>query len=401
VNLSLGERAELARRAGAAVFVSIHASEGTGHDLAIVHRRAGASSRRLADGLAADVLAADMAVLTPERHARDTAACLLELDSLSRDPRRLDDTSRAIASGIQRYLGSATAVAAEDTPPGYLEEGGFGSLKQLQKNRKEYEDNPENHKIVKVDDEYVPDLGAPEHQRTDVSPEEIGRLDLDDVLEVNQLLRERIETTATKLDLDPGLLAATLFAEDSRASVWAQKSGKVASELLGLDDWFDDVMARYIKKVIAAHADLDFAYSDVAATGASWDTSTEKKGGGMKPRGKLDAKKAVMAVAVYQKAQEAVLLRKIANEQKLDTSLPELATFQPDQRLTVLRVAFNAGVGRGYKLYAKIAQGGDIPRTGGTQRNPDDPERTAVLHVARAIHLDQAVFGRSNRSYQP
>lgn len=67
----------------------------------------------------------------------------------------------------------------------------------------------------------------------------------------------------------------------------------------------------------------------------------------------------------------------------------------------MLRLAFNAGVGRARKLYLAIARGGDIPREGGMQRNRKNPARTAVLHMARAVYLDQAVFGRSREGYRP
>src|SRR4051812_27582203 len=79
VNLSLAERCAVARRLGAAAFVSIHAHEGEQTAQTFVHGRASASSRALARSLATNVRAAEMAVLTPERLAPGTAACLLEV----------------------------------------------------------------------------------------------------------------------------------------------------------------------------------------------------------------------------------------------------------------------------------------------------------------------------------
>jgi hypothetical protein len=49
----------------------------------------------------------------------------------------------------------------------------------------------------------------------------------------------------------------------------------------------------------------------------------------------------------------------------------------------------------------KLAAGGDIPRKGGTRRDPSHALRTAVLHMARAVHLDQAIFKRSPNEYKP
>lgn len=78
-----------------------------------------------------------------------------------------------------------------------------------------------------------------------------------------------------------------------------------------------------------------------------------------------------------------------------------LEDLTPEQRFTVLRVGLNAGVRVGLDLFLQLAQGGDIPRSGKTTRDPENALRTAVLHVARAIHLSQAIFGRSPGDFKP
>ncbi|MCA9676037.1 MAG: DUF4157 domain-containing protein [Myxococcales bacterium] len=286
-------------------------------------------------------------------------------------------------------------------PPGYLEETGFGSLRQVQKNRDDYEASEEFGRTIHLGEEYVPDLGAPDQQRPGMSPEELGRTDLDDDFETNDLLRDRVAGAAGQLDIDPGLLAATLFAEYSTPTRWTMKSGTTPSEKLGLDDWFDPTMAKYIKKVLKEHPEVDFKYADVQKTGKKWDSSTEKPGGAWKPRGKVDGRKAVMAVAIYQKAQNEVLAAVVANLKKKDPSLPDLEDLTPEQQLTLQRLTFNAGVGNARTLYLQLAKGKDIPRTGSVQRDPHNPRRTAVLHVARAIHLSQKIFGKDAQDYRP
>jgi hypothetical protein len=250
-------------------------------------------------------------------------------------------------------------------------------------------------------DEYVPDLGAPEKQQRGKFPEEIGRTDLDKTFEENNVLRERVSNVSDELDIDPGLLAASIFAEYSDTRMWTKTSGRVASKMLGLDDWFAPAMETSIKRVLKQHPDLGFKHSDIEKTGESWDTATEKPGGGEKPRGSLDARKAIVAVAVYHKAQEEVLRNAIDRERTKRIDWPALDDLPADKRITLLRLCFNAGVGRAFKLYKEIAKGSDIPRTGGTQRNPNNPRRTAVLHAARAIHLSQQVFGRAPDEYRP
>lgn len=106
-NPSLAARAELARRAGAHVFVSLHAGAGRGAET-WVHAQAGPRSGSLAGhiqrALGGSVRQGALGVLEPNRHARSTAACLVEVDALG-DPYRgaLDTQARAIAQGIRAY----------------------------------------------------------------------------------------------------------------------------------------------------------------------------------------------------------------------------------------------------------------------------------------------------------
>jgi len=252
------------------------------------------------------------------------------------------------------------------------------------------------------DTEYVPSVGAPDLKRRRGGPEEIGRKDLDRIYQRNSTLRNRVESVARALDLDPGLLAATLHAEDSRTSTWTKRSGETASEVLGLDDWFDPIIKGYIKRVVRSHPGIGFKHSDVRRTGEMWDVGTEKSGAGLKPRGTLKASKAVAAVGIYLKASENLLKKIIQNKNaRPGSSLPRLQSLKPEQRITVLRLAFNAGPGRAVRMLRDIGAGRDIPRTGRTTRNRRNPRRTAVLHMARAIHLSQAVFGKPSSDYRP
>jgi hypothetical protein len=182
--------------------------------------------------------------------------------------------------------------------------------------------------------------------------------------------------------------------------VWSGRSGTVASEKLGIDDWFDPALSSRIKDIIKAHPGLNFKFEDVKATGEQWDTSTEKPGGGMKPRGQLNASKAVVAFAVYFKMQEELLREILRNEAETPTlPVQTLEQLPPEKRFTVLRVTVNAGIVPGKKLFLSLAKGGDIPRSGKVTRDPKNPTRTAVLHMARAIHLDQSIFGRPASDY--
>lgn len=129
-NLALGERIDRARYGGADVFISLHAS-GTGRAArAFAHERASQPSHALAEALGRRLSSfggramadrGDFAVLAPDRHAPNTAACLLEVDDLSdasgearlRDPRELDALGRSIADGIRQF-GSRFGAATDD-----------------------------------------------------------------------------------------------------------------------------------------------------------------------------------------------------------------------------------------------------------------------------------------------
>jgi hypothetical protein len=140
----------------------------------------------------------------------------------------------------------------------------------------------------------------------------------------------------------------------------------------------------------------------VQATGETWDTSTEKAGGARKPRGLLDANKAVAALAMYLKGQELMMQQVIRNnKRKFPFLLDSINDLPPEKRFTLQRHMFNAGIGAAFKFFQDLSRGGDIPRTGGITRDRKNPRRTAVLHMARAIHLSQAVFGRPPLEYWP
>jgi N-acetylmuramoyl-L-alanine amidase len=130
-NLSLGERIDVARRQGAAVFLSLHADERPtqvrGSEI-WVHEAGGSHSHRLADTLRTSMGGlpgptrlnrAPMAVLDPLHHAPQTAACLVELDDLSHvggarrlsDEAELDRAAEAMCEGVLRYIGLPSSAS--------------------------------------------------------------------------------------------------------------------------------------------------------------------------------------------------------------------------------------------------------------------------------------------------
>ncbi|HZX97262.1 MAG TPA: N-acetylmuramoyl-L-alanine amidase [Myxococcales bacterium] len=124
-NLSLEERAALARRLGASAFVSLHANEGRPGERGCetwVHPRAAESSRALAAqvqravarviGPGRGVKSGGLSLLDPARLGTATDACMVELDYLSdagaerrlRDGATLDAIAGALAGAVREHL---------------------------------------------------------------------------------------------------------------------------------------------------------------------------------------------------------------------------------------------------------------------------------------------------------
>ena len=290
--------------------------------------------------------------------------------------------------------------------------------------------------------EYAPDLGAPETGDPRRKPEEVGRTDLDRHFEgrAGEDLKTLFRDVALTLQLDPGLLAAVVFAE-KHAGTPLLSTGGVGLSLeahTGADDWFIPHRKRLIERVLTDFGGdftyndkkVTFKYDDVKKTGATWRNEMNvTKDRGQIPKipavtgsGKISS--IVIVVALYLKSCEVFLkdvlhaIRQSAAKDQAYTARSyrdkrgrlrrlltqdEVKKFQfitfddlpAEYRFVLLRVAYNHGLGGATDLLFKLGKGGDIKRTGGTQRNTKDAERTAVLHAARAFHLSQAVFGTS------
>jgi N-acetylmuramoyl-L-alanine amidase len=121
-NLSLAERANLARRNDAAIFLSLHFNGFKDRNVdgaeVFVASRAGASSERLArlvldhlvnvtSGANRGVKRADLGVLLPDRHLTQTAACLAEIAFLTNPAQAKNLEDAAYRQRIAAALGDA------------------------------------------------------------------------------------------------------------------------------------------------------------------------------------------------------------------------------------------------------------------------------------------------------
>jgi hypothetical protein len=151
-NPTLAARAAVASRERAHVFVSLHANQGQPGALGSeiwLHERSAASSAALSSSIRSEMARlgggqpslrrGNLAVLTPDRLAGHTAACLVELDYLSHpegerrlgNPATLDRWARAIARGIDGYLRTAVPAYGRRASSRALDMDEFDDSKDL------------------------------------------------------------------------------------------------------------------------------------------------------------------------------------------------------------------------------------------------------------------------------
>ncbi|MFT3696803.1 MAG: N-acetylmuramoyl-L-alanine amidase [Kofleriaceae bacterium] len=111
VNLSLQERADIARRLGARAFVSLHGHAGRGNGEVYVHSRASMQSRALAESVTRELGCKcaperrDLAVLHPDTLGNAMPACMVELGyDGDLAPHALDRLGASIARGVRTFL---------------------------------------------------------------------------------------------------------------------------------------------------------------------------------------------------------------------------------------------------------------------------------------------------------
>jgi hypothetical protein len=117
-NRAIAERVQTARDGRAGAFVSLHTNTGANGGSAVwVHPRASTQSLQLAEKIRAQLqpiygsvqlARGELAVLSPQHHDRETAACLVDLAfGGSAD---LEPAAGAIARGVRGHLGGAVAA---------------------------------------------------------------------------------------------------------------------------------------------------------------------------------------------------------------------------------------------------------------------------------------------------
>jgi hypothetical protein len=209
------------------------------------------------------------------------------------------------------------------------------------------------------------------------------------------LLKTRIEAAAKAVGLNPGLLAATLFAEYKWQS-YAKQTGEVHGWDIGTDD-YKKRKADIERRVPAARSITPLRY----------ETQTNEAGRVIPDVPVFKAGDAVLASAAYLKYGELQARDAVA---EMGGRLDRLPV---EYRFALTRYGMNAGPGalrkqimallgmtRRHGKYVHTGTGRDflqykpwMLKDGKEQFTRHRPRRAATAHTAQAIHLSQAIFG--------
>jgi hypothetical protein len=209
------------------------------------------------------------------------------------------------------------------------------------------------------------------------------------------LLKTRIADAATQVGLNPGLLAASLFAEFEVGS-YTKRTGEVEGWDIGTDD-YKERKADIEQKIPAARALRPLRF----------EPHVNELGRNIPEVPVFRADQAVLASAVYQKHSELQVRRIVSSMGGSFDRLPV------ERQFALTRYADNAGVGKaqqrvmeflGMSLHkASFVQDQDRKeflvytpwklKEGLEQFSAGRPQRAATAHAAQAIHISQKIFG--------
>jgi hypothetical protein len=239
-----------------------------------------------------------------------------------------------------------------------------------------------------TDSEYAPDLGT-----------NLATVQMYDGYfhgKTGALLRTRIADAARQVGLNPGLLAASLFAEFKVESYTKPKGEEVEGWDIGTDD-YKERKANIEAKIPAAKALRPIRY----------EPHVNEQGRLIPEVPVFPAEQAVLASAVYLKHSELEVRRIMTSMGGSFDRLPV------ERQYALARYAMNAGVGRaqqrvmeflGMSLHKGTYLQDKDPKEflvykpwqlkdGLEQFSRNYPQRAATAHAAQAIHISQKIFG--------
>jgi hypothetical protein len=238
-----------------------------------------------------------------------------------------------------------------------------------------------------ADTEYLPDLG------TNLAT--VQMYDSYFAGASGALLKTRISDAATQVGLNPGLLAASLFAEFKVGS-YTKQTGETDGWDIGTDD-YKERKADIERKIPAAKALRPIRY----------EPHVNELGRLIPEVPVFRADQAVLASAVYLKHSELQVRQTMASMGGSFDRLPV------EHQFALTRYATNAGVGKAQQrvmefLGMSLHKGSYVQhknpkeflvykpwklQRGVEQFSAHHPQRAATAHAAQAIHISQKIFG--------
>ncbi len=236
-------------------------------------------------------------------------------------------------------------------------------------------------------------------KRYSIDPRVAAGLDKD-AKALGEDFKKRVQSAASTVGLDPGFLAASIFAEigtrnlkKERRTVLAKHSEGVDSGFFGLDDLVEklpqlkkavpELRKVFPHKKVTVDADRSFRpeHTDTGVSKSAID---------------IPGDKAVLTFAAYQKTKENTI-RKLLEKR----NGPKFDSLPAEQRFFLARLALNPGkqkTGAANIRHSldKVARGKDLLRKNiGQERKQDDPVGGATLTALQGLHLARTFFDRN------
>jgi hypothetical protein len=196
--------------------------------------------------------------------------------------------------------------------------------------------------------------------------------------------KQCIEWAAREVNLNPGLLASTLFAETEEKYIYKNylMKSKVSSYDIGVDDFFD--LKHVLAKSVGAYSKVGWDKKQTVEVHPN-DAQTKKRN--VKTIEFNSGQDALLATAVYLKYGEVYLCEKAKEANGNFDDLPI------ETRFALIRIAMSAGRAGAAKRLNRAMSGEDILVRNWKPPKEYNTDRNATIRAAEALHLSDWIFG--------
>lgn len=190
-----------------------------------------------------------------------------------------------------------------------------------------------------------------------------------------------VEWAAKEVDINPGLLAATLLAEESERKIYLTKA-RVSSYHVGVDDFYE--RRGKLKEKVPAYTKVGWNKKQKPEVHLNDAKNNRRE---VKTIRFDSGRDGLLASAVYLKYGEIVLREEATRLGKDFDALPV------ETRLALIRIAFAGGPGAAKTFLGKVLEEEDILVREDIPLKKYQTQRNATIRAAQAMHLSEWVFG--------